>query len=239
MSQHYGARSIPRQGLVCYLDSQNSRSYPGSGSTWYDLSGNSNNGTLSGFSGPGAGTASGWDSNTGLMMFDRHSGTSDGTVNNRVVISNNNSLDEVLITNGMTINFWMKMTTYACTAMTKWNGSWELYYCSSLVWRSQGTGGSDGSSGLSYTSYLNNFHMITATHTGSSRKFYINGDLYYTNSNTVTTQSTSNNISVGGYENGTYATIGSIPHYMLYNRVLTDNEIKQVYNSTHSRFGSY
>jgi len=238
MSQHYGAK-ISTAGLVCLLDSQNSKSYPGSGSIWYDLSGNGNNGTLNGFTGPGAGTTSGWDSNTGLMMFDRHSGSSDATANNRVVISNNNILDNVLITNGMTINFWMKMTTYACTAMTKWNGSWEIYYCPSLVWRSQGTGGSDGGTGLSYTSYLNNFHMITATHNGSTRKFYINGDSYYSNSNVVSTQDTTNNISIGGYENGQYATIGSIPYYMLYNRVLNDNEIKQIYNSTQSRFGSY
>jgi len=33
-------------GLVLYLDASNSASYPGSGSVWYDLSGNNNHGTL-------------------------------------------------------------------------------------------------------------------------------------------------------------------------------------------------
>ncbi len=36
----------PTDGLVLSLDSANRRSYPGSGNTWFDLSGNGNNGTL-------------------------------------------------------------------------------------------------------------------------------------------------------------------------------------------------
>lgn len=33
-------------GLVLHLDAANTRSYPGTGTTWFDLSGNGNNGTL-------------------------------------------------------------------------------------------------------------------------------------------------------------------------------------------------
>jgi hypothetical protein len=36
----------PTDGLVLCLDSANRRSYPGSGNTWFDLSGNGNDGTL-------------------------------------------------------------------------------------------------------------------------------------------------------------------------------------------------
>jgi hypothetical protein len=35
--------SIVRDGLVLYLDASNSSSYPGSGTTWYDISGNNRN----------------------------------------------------------------------------------------------------------------------------------------------------------------------------------------------------
>ena len=38
--------SIVRNGLALCLDAANSRSYPGTGNTWTDLSGNSRNGTL-------------------------------------------------------------------------------------------------------------------------------------------------------------------------------------------------
>ena len=41
-----GGPNIIEDGLVLYLDATNIRSYPGSGTTWNDLSGNGNNGTL-------------------------------------------------------------------------------------------------------------------------------------------------------------------------------------------------
>tara|TARA_B100001989_G_scaffold225975_1_gene181324 strand:+ start:2271 stop:2888 length:618 start_codon:yes stop_codon:yes gene_type:complete len=37
---------IVRDGLVLYFDAANTKSYPGSGTTWYDLSGNERHGTL-------------------------------------------------------------------------------------------------------------------------------------------------------------------------------------------------
>jgi hypothetical protein len=38
--------SIVRDGLVLYLDAANPKSYPGTGTTWFDLSGKGNNATL-------------------------------------------------------------------------------------------------------------------------------------------------------------------------------------------------
>ena len=37
---------IVRNGLVLHLDAANKKSYPGTGTAWNDLSGNSNNGSL-------------------------------------------------------------------------------------------------------------------------------------------------------------------------------------------------
>lgn len=42
----YAGPNATSSGLVLHLDSLNTRSYPGSGTTWFDLSGNNNNGTL-------------------------------------------------------------------------------------------------------------------------------------------------------------------------------------------------
>ena len=55
--------SIIDDGLVLYLDAANTKSYPGSGTTWTDLSGNGNNGTLEN----GVGYNSG---NGGSLVFD-------------------------------------------------------------------------------------------------------------------------------------------------------------------------
>jgi hypothetical protein len=55
--------SIVRNGLVLHLDAANVKSYPGTGTTWSDLSGNGNDGTLV--------NGVGFDSdNKGAMIFD-------------------------------------------------------------------------------------------------------------------------------------------------------------------------
>jgi len=55
--------SVVTNGLVLYLDAANTKSYPGSGTAWNDLSGNGNTGTLT--NGP---TYSG--TNNGQIVFD-------------------------------------------------------------------------------------------------------------------------------------------------------------------------
>ena len=47
MPNNYGPRLVT-DGLVLCLDAGNSKSYPGSGTAWNDLSRNGNNGTLNG-----------------------------------------------------------------------------------------------------------------------------------------------------------------------------------------------
>ena len=226
--------NIVRDGLTVLLDSRSSRSYPGTGNTWYDLSGNGNNGTLYNFTGPSAGSTSGYDTNTKLMMFDRHVGTGNtGVANNYVQIPNSDSLDNCLITNGMSISFWFRQDVYRCTAMTKWSSSWEVYYCSYLVFRTQGTGGSDLSTG---DTALSGFHNICVTSTSTGRKVYVNGVVEATGTNTVSTQNTTSNVSIGAYDGGSYAMEGSLPYYALYNRELTSDEINQNYNALKEGF---
>lgn len=69
---------IVTNGLVLYLDAANQKSYPGSGTTWTDLSGNGNTGTLT--NGP---TFSA--NNNGGIVFDG--------ANDYVSISNSSSLN--------------------------------------------------------------------------------------------------------------------------------------------------
>ncbi len=60
---HFHSPRIITDGLVLALDAANQKSYPGSGTTWSDLSGNGNNGTLT--NGPT------FDSgNNGSIIFD-------------------------------------------------------------------------------------------------------------------------------------------------------------------------
>ena len=59
----YHSPQISLNGLVLCLDAANPKSYPGSGTTWTDLSGNGNNGTLVN----GVGYSS---DNLGSLVFD-------------------------------------------------------------------------------------------------------------------------------------------------------------------------
>ncbi len=229
----YNGPKLITNGLRLLLDSRSKRSYPGSGTTWYDLSGYNNHGTLVNFTGASAGSTSGFDTNTGLMMYDRHVGTSDGAANNYVNIPNSTTTQECLITNGMSISFWFRQDVYRCTAMTKWSSSWEVYYCSNLVFRTQGTGGSDLNTG---DAALSGFHNICVTSTNTGRLVYVNGVVQATGTNTVSTQNTTEPISIGAYYNGNYAMEGSLPYYALYNRELSSDEVNQNYKALKNGF---
>ena len=229
--------AIVTSGLVLCLDSTNPKSYSGTGTTWYDLSGYGNHATMTNFTGPSAGSTSGFDTNTKYMMFDRHLGAGDGTSNNVATVANTSVLDECLCENGMSVSMWLKVTSSVCTAMTKWNGSWEIYYCTPLTFRTQGTGGNDGISTYLSTNYVNVWSNIISTHNGTTRKIYFNGVEIFSDTNIVTGQNTTSVISIGAYENGTYAFVGAMPVYYLYNRALSATEVIQNYQALKSRFG--
>ena len=55
---------VNRDGLMMYLDAGNKDSYPGSGTVWYDLSGNGYNGNMSNL------TSANWVSYGGVMTFE-------------------------------------------------------------------------------------------------------------------------------------------------------------------------
>ena len=84
---------IVTDGLVLCLDAASRKSYPGSGTTWFDRSGNGNNGTLT--NGP---TFS--SDNGGSIVFD---GTND-YVNCGTTLGN-------FGTSNFTINFFFKTST--------------------------------------------------------------------------------------------------------------------------------
>lgn len=94
MSYHNGPR-IVSNGLVLYLDAGSTKSYPGSGTAWTDLSGNNNNGTL--VNGPSYSS-----SNKGGIVFDG--------VNDYVQLSSSTQISDAR-NNGFTIGAWIYMTS--------------------------------------------------------------------------------------------------------------------------------
>jgi len=90
----YRGPDIVTSGLVLCLDAANSKSYPGSGTIWSDLSGNGYNGILT--NGPTYNS-----SNGGIIVFD---GTNDYCdIGNRSALS--------MGTGDFTFDFWVKISS--------------------------------------------------------------------------------------------------------------------------------
>jgi hypothetical protein len=104
-----------------------------------------------------------------------------------------------------------------------------------MVFRTQGTGGSDYSTSIGSEPGI--WRNIVATHDGYNINMYSNTVNVLSSVNSISNQNTSNPISIGAYASGIYASYGAIPIYRAYNRALSVNEIQQNYNSQKSRFG--
>lgn len=222
--------NIVRDGLVLYLDAGNSKSYPGSGTTWYDLSGSGNNGTL--INGPAYSSNS-----SGGMVFD---GVNDrGTFASPVTSESSQSYE-----------IWTN-------AVASSNAATSYAYILHNNELSSTTGGSYLTIGVNNTgqyyaafngSYLSMLSGVTAdnsknvqiflTWDGSNQKIYINAELKDTESLTTTPQNFSTTTSFGDYKTSSYRMIeGSIYSIKIYNKALTENEIQQNFNALRGRYG--
>ena len=220
---YYGPR-IVSNGLVLCLDAANKNSYRGTGTTWTDLSGNNNNGTLT--NGPTFSAG-----NQGSIVFDG--------VDDYVGCGNNSSIN---LTSYITLSAWTKKAygSSASVAIDKGRdnyGAWSLlfdvvankveFHC-----RISGT----NSSVVSNTSYGNNIWTnITTVFTGTNLLIYINGILDNTTNISGTIGTNAIDFSIGKANDG-FNWSGQVSNVFIYNRALTATEVLQNYNATKSRF---
>jgi hypothetical protein len=208
-----------QDGLVLALDAADRNSYVSGSTTWFDLSGNSNNGTMSNV------TYSGLDG--GSMVFN-------GTSSN---VSISNPLNQSNLTQVWTISAWVKNTTKSTqTLIGGLNSGVHLDWFNSGTLLYLNSGANDY---YTYGSSINNtgWCLITFRFRNSDGSRTI-----YKNTTNITT-SGPNNTSTPSGQSATF-TIGSGGGYMegnisqiiIYNRYITDTEISQNYNAQKSRF---
>ena len=217
-------------GLVLYLDAANARSYPRTGLTWFDRSGNGNNGTLEGgvvYSG----------SNFGTLTFD---GTDDYV--NSVTPT---SLGIGLASNSFTISIWFKTTgNNEYYLFDNYNGfndrniSLRLAYGAFSVYVA-GTGASISATiGSGYNN--NAWHNFSITWNGSNLlTMYANGSTI--GSNTTTLSGSFENylnpaFQIGRRPASSSHLPGNISQVSVYNRALSATEIAQNYNALKGRY---
>ena len=229
---------IVTSGLVLNLDAGDSSSYPGSGTTWYDLSGNGNNGTL--VNGPTYSSANG-----GSLVFDG--------VNDYIGITNND-LYKFSNTQAFSLNLWVRCTATAGGSVMfafVLAGVRGYYFTidvnelrtNSFLFDYWDGGPFRGIQGNNNSITMNTWVMLTATSASNSvndMKVYQNGVLTsYTNRGTGT-PSTINydtlTMRIGSGDNGGYFT-GNIAQVSIYNKALTASEIQQNFNARKSRYG--
>lgn len=222
----------PTDGLVLSLDTANRRSYPGSGNTWFDLSGNNNHGTLT--NGASLNTGPG-----GGMNFD---GSDD-----RVVASGNTSF-----TNGVvSICGWMRRTGMAgqSNAVLFSKGSLEgnanstcaLYWNESLGWSWFIV---DAANNLTIVrsntvTSQNQWVHVAGVASPAGVFLYVNAGL----ANSTTTAAVKNSThesffggaSVGG--SAFASLLGQADDIRVYNRALSESEIRILFNSRRRRYG--
>lgn len=214
------AGSIITSGLILNLDAGNVASYPGSGTTWTDLSGNGNNGTL--INGPTFNS-----SNGGSIVFD---GTDD-------YVSASNSMF-VHRTSNWTYSFWLKFSGTPSLGTIFENGSWT----SCLLMRFQTDGISIYSMGSLWGKFtlsptLGLWYKLDFIRNGSSLDFYLNSIYSQTMSFTADIQPSSN-IFIGSSQHTTGQYFyGNISQVSIYNKSLSATEILQNFNVTRTRFG--
>lgn len=231
----YASPNIVEDGLVLHLDAANTRSYSGTGTTWSDISGNGNNGTLT--NGPTYNT-----DNLGNLVFD---GVND-YINLNYDLSWNN-------TNSVTLFFYVKpnsLTSYypfLGKGPTGWE--WQINQKTTsleFVYWNTGGGHTNGPI-LQITNFFTSTDefvnvAVVWSHIDNKYYFFRNGILVNTTTwvNASINQNNSGGIKLGGniYKWATSGNYwpGKISNLLVFSRALSQAEIEQNFKATRGRF---
>ena len=225
MSTRYNP-SIVRDNLVLYLDAANTKSYPGSGTTWKDISGKGNNGTLT--NGPT------FDSNNlGSIDFD---GTNDHVVLSSPVMTSFSKVSVFCF-----IKYNDLSHSHKIIDMRDASGDGFSFSMSSpsgdKLFSSLNSSSIVGTKVFS----LGEIHSCAVTYDGSTAKLYVDGKEDASKSISETFDldtSKQSKIAIRSFSTGS-ATGAEINLYNLYvySEALTATQIQQNYMALKGRFG--
>jgi hypothetical protein len=232
MATQFAFGKIVTDGLVLALDAADKNSYPGSGTTWRDLSGNNNNGTLT--NGPTFSSTNG-----GSIVFDN--------IDDYVNLGTPSTLAGLQVP--LTICLWAKIpTTDSYDVLYSAYGSvinsrlYSMLRLDSGVFRyftSISNGSFQQYGTLVPITNVWNFYAVTVSGTLSSAflTMYLNTSSQgFSLSALSTTPDLTVPIRIGANGSGTEPWNGNIASCSVYNRALSASEILQNYNAQKSRF---
>ena len=209
---------IIKDGLVLWLDAMNNNSYPESGTTWTDLSGNNITGTLT--NGPTFDTANG-----GSIVFDGSNDFVQTNINSSFTAM---TLMGFIKRNGAQVDytgiFYSRGTSITGISFYSTN---NLGYTWNAVPATY-----EWNSNLLVPD--NTWCMVAMSVTSTTATAYVNTS---SATNTVShTSTTIDDLKLGQDEVGSRFMNGNIANVMMYNRALSATEILQNFNATRGRF---
>ena len=246
--------SIVLNGLVLALDAGNTKSYRGSGTTWTDLSGRGNTGTL--VNGPTYSSANygsivldGADDwvNLGNIFNDVFAGTSKKFTISSWVKFNSLPTDDTILAKLGDSSFGENQRQFYFAV-----GSYGSYELEFLAYFALVGGAYRGYRTVGANIQTNTFYNLVISYDGSfadANRFglYVNG-VSYSVTPTVSSGSWGNiqsgtaRLSIGAYV-GTSSSSpfgllnGNIPQVSIYNRALSAAEVSQNFNALRGRYG--
>jgi hypothetical protein len=225
----FGGPNAITNGLVLHLDASNPRSYPGAGTTWFDLSGNNNHGTLTNMNVPACyvktygGRALNFD---GTNDYVNNVGRSPSTDNRAFSCWFNFSQ---VLSNG---NY---RAIYSAGA-TNFNSTFQVLFGTDANFGSTGFGASQWGDGVAASGFNDGvWHHGLILNIGSLWQVYVDGLLRASKS--MTTTKVSYPAVIGMSDNFSAYYLGQLDDVRVYNRALSLAEIRQNYNATRGRFG--
>ena len=216
--------SYVTENLQFYVDAGLPSSYSGTGTTWYDISGNSRNLTMNSLS---------YSSNDGGYIIFDGSHTADSVATYSINFSN-----------GFTVESVAKFSGSGQEGLFAFNGNGEFINVqaqeTNIRWEVDQGSSFETTNSLTSSTWYHVTCVYEGTSNGSSAtaRIYINGVENNTGSlyadRTGTSQSQTSNFELGLHDN--YLN-GNIALSRMYNKVLSPSEVLQNFNYTKDRFG--
>jgi hypothetical protein len=211
--------SIIYDDLFLHFDAANTRSYPGSGTSWVDLSRSNTSASITGITLVGSGA-------TSALSF---SGSFTGPISNVVSLQYSTGPRSIMAwvyptaLSGWNQIFGFGTASFATGLAIADNGKWATYQ-HNIAGYSANT-----------SAATNVWSHVTVTQSTSGWKLYLNGVLDNSGGNQIT--ATQGAAYIGGSFQDTEKFIGRIAQVFFYNKELTIAEIKQNYHATKKRYG--
>lgn len=244
MAVNSGPDGIVQDGLIFYVDAANKDSYPGSGTSCTDISGN-RAGTLS--SSP---TFS--KNNAGEFNYDGSDSIGFSTISDfsgftaisfcywvKYTAPQDNSWETVFGNGYWHTGFWSGLARSGIGGADIVQPMWNIRIGSSNNWVG-GEGADDASNNPSSPSIglleADRWYHIAGTWDGSTQKIFVDGGIQDYKSTSGTADSNSSDFAIGKSGGSGYYMGGAIGPLWLYSRGLTDGEVLQNYNALKGRF---